>query len=204
MASQAPGSVFEVVRSNLAYRKLLDVEKEAKSLPTFAGDKQSKEEILLHNCLNFVQAVQDAVDRYEWQEADVFIAVTSQFTSFASAWFRDWRLNQAVNLIWRQLSQDFLLEFSGVRSQHQATEIYRDSRQGEHELIRLFIARKELLASLAGVDRASPSGQLGIVVVVLQTLNSRCSGLRAFYTEQAGRLDGSRPLAELQRVVDEY
>jgi hypothetical protein len=30
--------------------------------------------------------------------------------------------------------------------------------------MRLFIARKELLASLAGVDRASPSGQLGIVV----------------------------------------
>ena len=41
-------------------------------------------------------------------------------------------------------------------------------------------------------------------MVVLQTLNSRCSGLRAFYTEQAGRLDGSRPLAELRRVVDEY
>jgi hypothetical protein len=68
----------------------------------------------------------------------------------------------------------------------------------------LFIARKELLASLAGVDRTLPSGQLGIVVVVLQTLNSRCSGLRAFYMEQAGRLDGSRPLAELRRVVDEY
>jgi hypothetical protein len=41
-------------------------------------------------------------------------------------------------------------------------------------------------------------------VVVLQTLNSRCSGLCAFYMEQAGRLDGSRPLAELRRVVDEY
>jgi hypothetical protein len=68
----------------------------------------------------------------------------------------------------------------------------------------LFIARKELLASLAGVDQTLPSGQLGIVVVVLQTLNSRCSGLRAFYMEQAGRLDGSRPLAELRRVVDEY
>ena len=87
------------------------------------------------------------------------------------------------------------MEFSGVRSQHRATEINRDSQQGEHELIRLFNARKELLASLAGVDRASLSGQLGIVV--LQTLNSQCSGLRAFYTEQAGRLDGSRPLAEL-------
>jgi len=39
-------------------------------------------------------------------------------------------------------------------------------------LIRLFIARKELFALLAGVYQASPSGQLGIVVVVLQTLNS--------------------------------
>jgi hypothetical protein len=68
----------------------------------------------------------------------------------------------------------------------------------------LFIACKELLASLAGVDRASPTGQLGIVEVVLQTMNSQCSGLRAFYTEQAGHLDGSRPLAELRRVVDEY
>jgi len=64
-------------------------------------------------------------------------------------------------------------------------------------LIRLFIARKELLASLACVDQASPSGQLGIVVVVLQTLNSRCSGLRAFYTDQTGCLDRSRFLAEL-------
>jgi hypothetical protein len=98
--------------------------------------------------------------------------------------------------------QDFLLEFSGVRSQHCATEIYQDSQQREHELICLFIARKELLASLAGVDRASPSGQLGIMV--LQTLNSQCCGLHAFYTEQAGRLDGSRPLAELRRVVDKY
>jgi hypothetical protein len=105
MAPQAPGSVFEVSRSNLARRKPLDVEKEAKSLPTFAGDKQSKEEILLHNCLNFVQAVQDAVDRYEWQEADVFIAVASRFTGFASAWFRDWRLNHATNLTWRQLER---------------------------------------------------------------------------------------------------
>ena len=96
------------------------------------------------------------------------------------------------------------MEFSEVRSQHRATEIYRDSRQGEHELIRLFIARKELLALLAGVDRSSPSGQLEIVVVVLQTLNSRYSGLRVFYTEQAGRLNGSRPLAELRRVVDKY
>ena len=40
MAPQAPGSVFDVTRSNLAYRNLLDVEKKAKSLPTFAGDKQ--------------------------------------------------------------------------------------------------------------------------------------------------------------------
>jgi hypothetical protein len=135
MAQQAPGSVFEVSRSNLARRKPLDVEKEAKNLPTFAGDKQSKEEILLHNCLNFVQAVQDAVDRYEWQEAGVFIAVASRFTGFASAWFRTWRLNYATNLTWRQLSQDFLLEFSEVRSQHRATEIYRDSQQGEHEFI---------------------------------------------------------------------
>jgi hypothetical protein len=149
MALQAPGSVFEVSRSNLARRKPLDIEKEAKSLPTFAGDKQSKEEILPHNCLYFVQAVQDAVDRYEWQEADVFIAVASRFTGFASAWFHDWRFNHATNLTWRQLSQDFLLEFSRVRSQHRATEIYRDSWQGEHELICLFIARKELLASLA-------------------------------------------------------
>ena len=78
-------------------------------------------------------------------------------------------MNHATNLTWRQLSQDFLLEFSGVRSQHRATEIYRDSRQGEHELIRLFIARKELLALLAGVDRSSPSGQLEIVVVVLNS-----------------------------------
>ena len=85
MAPQAPGPVFEVARSNLARRKPLDVEKEAKSLPMFAGDKQPKEEILLHNCINFVQAVQDAVDRYEWQEADVFIAVASRFTGFASA-----------------------------------------------------------------------------------------------------------------------
>jgi hypothetical protein len=38
-----------------------------------------------------MQEVQDAVDRYEWQEADVFIAVASRFTGFASAWFRDWR-----------------------------------------------------------------------------------------------------------------
>ena len=73
-------------------------------------------------------------------------------------WFCDWRLNQAANLTWRQLSQDFLLEFSGVRSQHRATEIYRNSRQEEHELIRLFIARKELLASLAGIDQTSPYG----------------------------------------------
>jgi hypothetical protein len=36
-------------------------------------------------------------------------------------------------------------------------------------LIRLFIARKELLASLAGVERASPTGQLKIVVVVLKS-----------------------------------
>ena len=62
-------------------------EKEAKSLPMFAGDKQAKEETLLHNCINFVQAVQDAVNWYEWQEADVFIAVASQFTGFALAWF---------------------------------------------------------------------------------------------------------------------
>jgi len=124
MALQAPGSVFEVSRSNLACRKPQDIEKEAKSLPTFAGDKQSKEEILLHNCLNFVQAVQDAVDRYEWQKADVFIAVASRFTA---AWFRDWRLNHAMNLTWCQLSQDFLFEFLGVHSQHHATEIYRDS-----------------------------------------------------------------------------
>ena len=89
MAPQAPASVFEVSQSILARRKPLDVEKEAKSLPTFAGVKQSKEEILLHNCRNFVQAVQDAVDRNEWQEADVFIAVASRFTGFASAWFRD-------------------------------------------------------------------------------------------------------------------
>ena len=117
-----------VSRSNLARRKPLDVEKEAKSLPTFAGVKQSKEEILLHNCRNFVQAVQDAVDRNEWQEADVFIAVASRFTGFASAWFRDWRLNHTMNLTWRQLLQDFLLEFSRVRSQHRATEVYQDSR----------------------------------------------------------------------------
>jgi hypothetical protein len=58
-----------------------------------------------------VHAVQDAIDRYEWQEADVFIAVASRFTGFALAWFRDWRLNRATNLTWRQLSQDFLLEF---------------------------------------------------------------------------------------------
>jgi hypothetical protein len=103
MAPQAPGSVFKVSQSNLACRKPLDVEKEAKSLPTFAGDKQSKEEILLHNCLNFKQAVQDVADQYEWQEADVFIAVVSRFTGFASAWFRDWRLNHATNLTWRQL-----------------------------------------------------------------------------------------------------
>ena len=40
MAPQAPGPVFGLARSNLARRKQLDVEKEAKSLPTFAGDKQ--------------------------------------------------------------------------------------------------------------------------------------------------------------------
>jgi hypothetical protein len=74
-----------------------------KELATFARDKQSKEEIFLHNCLNFVQAVQDAVDQYEWQEAGVFITVASCFTGFASAWFRDWRLNHATNLTWRQL-----------------------------------------------------------------------------------------------------
>ena len=43
IAPQASGSVFEVARSNLARRKPLNVEKEAKSLPTFAGDKQAKE-----------------------------------------------------------------------------------------------------------------------------------------------------------------
>ena len=63
MAPQASASVFEVARSNLAHGKPLDAEKEAKSLPTFAGDKQAKEETLLHNCINFVQAVQDAVDQ---------------------------------------------------------------------------------------------------------------------------------------------
>jgi hypothetical protein len=73
-----------------------------------------------------MQEVQDAVDRYEWQEADVFIAVASRLTGFASAGFRDWRLNKAANLTCRQLSQDFLLEFSGVRSQHRAIEIYLD------------------------------------------------------------------------------
>ena len=103
VAQPVSASTVEVSRSNFVRRKPLDVEKEAKSLPTFAGDKQSKEEILLHNCINFVQAVQDAVDRYEWQEADVFIAVASCFTGFASAWFRDWRLNHATNLTWRQL-----------------------------------------------------------------------------------------------------
>jgi hypothetical protein len=98
MAPQAPGSVFEVSRSNFVCRKPLDVEKEAKSLLTFAGDKQSKEEILLHNCINFVQAVQDVVDQYKWQEAGVFIAIASRFTGFASTWFCDWKLNHAMNL----------------------------------------------------------------------------------------------------------
>jgi hypothetical protein len=98
MAPQAPESVFKVSRRNLVRRKPLDVEKEAKSLPTFARDKQPKEEILLHNCINFVQAVRNAVDRYEWQEADMFIAVASRFTGFASAWLCDWRLNHATNL----------------------------------------------------------------------------------------------------------
>jgi hypothetical protein len=65
MAPQAPESVFEVSQRNLARRKPLDVEKEAKSLPTFAKDKQRKEEILLHNCIKIVQVVQDAVDLYE-------------------------------------------------------------------------------------------------------------------------------------------
>ena len=73
----------------MAHWKPLDVEKEAKSLPTFVGDKQAKEETLLHNCINFMQAIQDVVDWYKWREADVFIAVSSRFTGFASAWFRD-------------------------------------------------------------------------------------------------------------------
>ena len=79
MAPQAPGPVFGVARSNLARRKPLDLEKEAKSLPTFAGDKQSKEEILLHNCLNFVQAVQDAV----------LIGTSSRRRTFSSLLRRD-------------------------------------------------------------------------------------------------------------------
>jgi hypothetical protein len=65
IAPQAPGSVFKVSQSNLVRRKPLNIEKEAKSLPTFARDKLPKEEILLHNCINFVQAVQDAVDQYK-------------------------------------------------------------------------------------------------------------------------------------------
>ena len=62
MAPQAPASVFEVARSKLARRKPLRVEKKAKSLPAFAEDKQAKEETLLHNCINFVQAAQNKVD----------------------------------------------------------------------------------------------------------------------------------------------
>ena len=185
-------------------RSAIHVEKEAKGIVQFTGGRLGSDIERLEQALQFIQQVQDAADRYSWTLLEIWLAVASRLGGQASLWFRAWREQVIGAVTWKDFSIDFMREFSGITSQHRASEIFLQSRQQDQELPRLFMARKELLATLAGVDRGSPAGQMTIVVSILKTLNSRTAGLREFYADQSGRTDASQPMRELRRIYDEF